>query len=112
MSNQVHEIELTIDQAEHQIKLGEALERLQSNKDFKLVINQGYLENEAIRLVRGRSDPSMQTPELQAANLRDIDAIGSFLVYLQQISRAANLAERAIKDAETEIELINAERGE
>ena len=49
--NDQQQIQISIEQANEVIALAEALERLQANKDFQVVIAKGYFEKEAIRLV-------------------------------------------------------------
>lgn len=106
---QVQEIELNIKQARKKVDLGESLERLKSNRDFKRLVLDGYFKSEAIRLVHLKSDPSMQTAERQAAILSDINAIGSFSQYLAVVTQMAGLASKAIVADEQTIEEISAE---
>lgn len=109
MSTEVREIELTRTDAQAQMALGEALERLQSNRDFKLLINEAYLRNEAIRLVHAKSDPATQDPDKQAAIIRDIDGIGCLLAFLRNTRQLAEMAGRAIENADRELQLIEEE---
>jgi hypothetical protein len=105
----VREIDASIERDKKHIELDKALERLESNRDFKAVIIDGYLEKEAIRLVHLKSDPAMATPERQAAIVSQIDAIGGLLQYFRVISRNAAVAVKAIESAEAEREEILAE---
>lgn len=87
--------------------MSEALNRLVENRDFKKVIKEGYLSQEAIRLVHLRADPAFQTPERQAAILGQIDAISHLSAYFRTVGLNAAIAEKAIaSDEETREELI------
>lgn len=82
------------------VELGNALDRLVHNPDFKRVVAQGYLNQEAIRLVHLKADPAMQRPDTQAAIVRDIDAIGALASYFNVIRRHAAMAADQMNDAE------------
>lgn len=89
------------------IALANALERLQKNRDFKEVISEGYFREEAIRLVHLKSDPSLKSPDKQAALLRDIDAIGALSEYFRTIRYNAGMAAQSIEaDEQTREELL------
>lgn len=110
MSNQqIQEIEMSIAQSKKMIDLGSALERLRANKDFKKVIQEGYFEKEAIRLVHLKADPSMQTPERQASIIRDMDAIGTLDQYFGSVFHQARLAAKAIEADEEALTELTAE---
>ena len=105
----VRHIEDSIQRDKSIVELGKAVERLQLNRDFKAVIVEGYLKQEAIRLVHLRVDPSMQTPERQASIMNQIDAIGGFSQYLRTIEYNAAMAEKAIETNEAMRSEIQAE---
>lgn len=50
LTSPTHEIEISIDGAKKLLALRQAYDRLEKNKDFKLLIAEGYLVNEALRL--------------------------------------------------------------
>jgi hypothetical protein len=77
-----------------QIALGDALNRLKSNRDFNKLILTGFLEDEAVRLVHAKADPQLQTPEKQAAVIRDIDAIGTLKAYFKLVDHYAEIARK------------------
>lgn len=101
--NQVQEIELQIEAAREIIAKRDALHRLTDNEDFKTVVREGYLKEEAIRLVQLKAQPQVQKPEIQADIVKAIDGIGCFLKYLQTIEFMAEQAERAIEEANEEL---------
>lgn len=108
----IQEIELNIAEAKKFVALGKSVEKLMANRDFKKVISEGYLEQEAIRLVHLKADPNMQDAESQAAIVTQIDAIGSFTAYLNKVMGQARMAEQAIEADEQELDLIRGEEGE
>ena len=105
----VDELELSIKEAEELVTLGVSLERLTKNKDFKRVIQEQYLHNEAVRLVHLKSDGNMQDARVQERLVRDIDAIGSFTQFLSKVRREADSAREAINTCNDELDHINSE---
>lgn len=97
-------IERNIADAKDIASVGEALERLKKNKDFKAVILEGYFKAEAIRLVHLRGDPAFQTPERKQSILNQIDAIGILSGFFYQIEHKTRMAEQAIRSGEEELE--------
>lgn len=102
-------VEVTIEELKESIELAEALKRLQSNPDFNKVINKGYLEDNAIRLVALRSSPSLQEKEQQESVLKEIDGIGALLNYFRRIMY---MGEEAKADLVNEQETLDSLRGE
>lgn len=100
------QLDRSIKNANQLIDIGNALERLRSNKDFRKVISEGYFEQEAIRLVMLKADPHMQTPEKQAAVLRDIDSVGALAQYFRTVIQKASLADKSVKADEAAREEI------
>lgn len=86
--------------AKAQKDLGDALLRLQSNRDFKRLVSEGYFRDEAVRLVSLKAHPEMQTPERQSSILLQIDAIGNLQQYFVIIGQQAALAERSLDGIE------------
>lgn len=106
---ELEQIELTEQEAKAKIELAKSLDRLSSNRDFKKIVLEGYFKEEAIRLVFAKSNPQCHSPEIQAAILRDIDAIGSFRQYLGQIEFDAMQAKKALQDCSDHREALEAE---
>lgn len=109
MTTEIERLEHSTHRAKQHLELGNALERLLNNRDFKAVIQQGYFEQEAIRLVHLKSDPAVDSPAKQANIIRDIDAIGALSAYLKEIQRQADLAKREIEDNEVMLEELRSE---
>jgi hypothetical protein len=93
-----------------QIELGKAIARLRENSDFKKVVLEGYLEEEAVRLVYARTDPSMAAPHQQADLVRQIDGVACFRDFFRTKLMLADQAANAIGEAEDlRTELLNEE---
>lgn len=88
------------------LKLSKALDRLKANPDFITIIKDGYLRDEAVRLVHLKADPVMQSVDKQTAVIRDIDAIGALASYFHTISKQGDMAEAAIEAAQVSREEI------
>ena len=99
-------VELNIKQAKEVVAMASALERLQANRDFKLVVTDGYFQKEAIRLVHLKADDKMQEPKRQDAIIAQIDAIGRLHAYFTTVYQLASMAEKAIEADEATIEEI------
>lgn len=103
----IKELEANIRQAKDAIELGNALERLFSNRDFKKIILNGYFEKEAVRLVRMKAAFDQQSEVAQQSCVKQIDAIGSMAEYLDGITTRAALARKEIDaDEQTRDEII------
>lgn len=109
----VQQIEENIRQAKEIVEFEKTLLRLMENKDFRKVIGDGYLRDEAVRLVHLRGDPAMQTPERQASVLRQIDSISHLSNWFRTVAHNASVARKAIEaDEETREELLREEAGQ
>ena len=106
MSNQSKVIEEGIKAARKLVDLGDALERLKSNRDFRTIVMEGYFEQEAIRLVQAKSNPGLQSAEMQKSILTQIDAIGNLNLYFSTIVQQATMARKNIEIDEAELEAI------
>lgn len=84
--------------AKAHIDAGSALERLRTNRDFKTLVVEGYLKDEAVRLVHAKSNPALQSAADQAAIVRDIDAIGSLAQFFNTIGQRAQIAGKQMRD--------------
>jgi len=108
-SNEVKEIEMNIKQARELVNLNTALERLEKNRDFKRLIKDEYLHNEAVRLVHLKADSNMQSEQRQSDVTRDIDAIGSFAQFLNMVGFKAEMAQQAIDACEDTLDTLREE---
>lgn len=108
-SNQIKDIEQNILKSKATVERGLALQRLKANKDFKLVVLEGYFKDEAVRLVHLKADPAMQTEDKQKSVLNQIDAIGAVSSYLQTVLFLAEQSAKNISADEQMIEELAAE---
>lgn len=106
-STELQQLERSIKQAQKLVDLGDSLERLRSNRDFKKIFIDGYFAEEAIRLVHLRADANMQSADSRKSIDAQIDAIGTVHQYLQTISVQAQMAGRGLAaDEQTRDELL------
>ena len=106
-STELQQLERSMKQAQKLVDLGDSLERLRNNRDFKKIFTEGYFEAEAIRLVHLRADSNMQSADSRKAIDAQIDAIGTVNQYLQTISIQAQMAGRSLDaDEQFRIELL------
>ena len=109
-------IDLTIEEAERQIKLGEDAQKLLNNPEFKSVIGDGYFRAEPARLssllgdIGGSyrwapSNGSTQLPmkefiQMQDNIERDLHSVGALQSYLRVVLWRAERAREALDDLE------------
>lgn len=106
MSDQQNSIERDIQNYKADIKLRDALTRLEKSKDFIAIVSDGYQKKEALRLVSLRVDPNTQADHSQRNILRDIDAISALGSYFQHIHQQADIAENSLETSEQTLEAI------
>ena len=111
MNSDIEQLEHSIQISKKSVDLGNALERLLRNRDFKAVIMEGYMKDEAIRLVHLKADPAMQTPASQHSIVSQIDAIGAVTSYLNEVRRQADQSKKVIHDAEEVLEELRNSEG-
>jgi hypothetical protein len=91
------EVDADIATARHELELGLALERLTLNKDFQLLIAQGYLKEELLRTTLDAQCLNNSDRKLQR-NER-IDAIAYFSLYLANVRNLSKTANQRISEA-------------
>lgn len=107
MSTALQQLEANIKQAQEIADLGNALDRLRNNRDFKKVVMEGFFNQEAARLVHLMADSNMQAPETQSSIYKQMVAIGGFRDYLDTLSIRADMARRAVEaDEATRDEML------
>jgi hypothetical protein len=101
MSNSdIETLEVEIDQAREVIRLNDELTKLLANPSFKKIIEVGYFEDEAIRLVALKMDLEFSSPEKQESIDRQMFGIGAVQAYLNKVRRAGNIAADAMAQME------------
>lgn len=99
--NQLQTIDLTIDDAKLKIETMAALERLHENEDFKLVISTGFMEKEALRLVRAKAFPSMRGNEERQAFINDrLQGVAELASWFNQVNQEGSASKAALEDHE------------
>lgn len=93
---ELQQLERNIKHAQKTVDLGDALDRLRNNRDFKKVIGEAYFNEEAVRLVHLMSDSNMQSPEIQQSIHKQMIAIGVFHDFLNTLATRADMARRSV----------------
>ena len=106
---ELQQLDANIKHAQKTVDLGDALERLRNNRDFKKVIAEGYFEQEAIRLVHLMSDSNMQSPDSQDSIHKQMIAVGGFRDYLDTLAIRADMSRRSVEADESMRDEILAE---
>jgi predicted adenine nucleotide alpha hydrolase (AANH) superfamily ATPase len=113
MNDSIETVEVSIQQAKETVDKMTSLLKLSKNKDFKKIVEEGYFEKEASRLVLLKADPSLQSDEDQKQIDNSIIAIGYFRQYLGTVIQLGRMAEKSLKEDESVLqELRNEELGE
>ena len=108
MSEQViKELENSLEAAEADINRLEALKRLMKNPDYKLLIDEFYLKDQALRLSMCLDDPSMK--HLQEDILTDLRAIAGFRRQLGVVFQMGEAAKQAKAEYQTELDSVRGE---
>jgi len=108
-AHEIQEIELNIKQAQAFVDAGKALERLQSNRDFKKIVMEGYFKEEAIRLVHLKGDFSQRHAPEQEMIAKDMHGIAAMNQYFNMVFARADHAERAIEADENTLDEMRSE---
>ena len=106
LEQDIKNTQVSIQEANEEIKLAEALDRLQLNPDFKVVINEAYIEAESTRICLAMSDNEMRHPDAQAALAKSAYAIGALNEFLCRIINAGNQAKAMLPEHEKSLEEI------
>ena len=102
----VAHMQISIDQAQHQLRLSEALDRLQQHPDFKLLVMGDYLKEQTVRLGHLLSEPAYQHKSKRKPIINEMHAIGTFLSYLRSVDQRGRMAREAIRVNEAELRHI------
>lgn len=105
--DKITSLEYSIKNNKNIVELNNALQRLLSNPDFKLVINEYYFEKEPLRLVKRLGTDSLGFADNRHIIVEQLKAITIFQEYLNKIPYLARTAVIDIKDCEDTIRLIN-----
>lgn len=107
VESQLQQIEISLEEAQHQVALAEALQRLHDNADFKLVILKGYFEQECQRTVMLKFAANYIGEQNQKDAENVLTGIGMLGQYFRKIFIRGEQADRAIQaDSATREELL------
>jgi hypothetical protein len=107
MNNDLENLNVSIEEAEKYVSRMNNVLNLTKNKDFIELIEKGYFEREASRLVLLKADPNMQKEEDQVAIIKSIDAIGYLRQYLRNTIAIGRMMEKSlVEDQKTKVELM------
>lgn len=96
MSEQ-HEIEVTVEGLKAQMELRNKLHRLLENEDFKALILEGYIKDEAVRNTKILGDPSIRANQRAFdSTIDDLKGIGLFDNHLRAVELMGNMAEEQL----------------
>lgn len=110
VNEDIQNIEMDIETARKIVRKRDMLNNLRNNPDFKEIFIDGYLREEAARLVGLKADPNMQEPEQQKFVDDSITGIGVFNQYLMVINQMGNQMENSMKSAERMQETLTEEQ--
>jgi len=97
---QIHQVDLSIEEANKNIRRMNALIKLSNNKEYKEIFLDGYFNAFAIKQVLLRADPTQQSEADQLQIMKNIDAIGALRIHLQSVITLGRQSEAAIQDDE------------
>jgi len=98
--SQIHRIEIDMETAKYDIKRADALSRLHSNADFKLIFLDDYFVQEASRLVLLRADPMVDNPR-ELKQIEDkITGIGVLRQHFGAVYQLGNMSQAALREQE------------
>jgi len=98
LREQLQEIDDRINELENDVAMGEALERLKENEDFKKLILEGYFDKEATRIMGVLTEPLKFKREVME-NLQDkMASIRNLKEFLQIKEQNARFAREQIEE--------------
>ncbi len=107
MSNPNEQEELETIDINHHVQMGEALERLRSNPDFKLVIEEGYLKDKALASVSLLGVPQERPRRIEI--MEDLIASSNLQFFMAMIEQFYDGAKAPILSDEEEEALTDGE---
>ena len=109
VNSRIENIDISIEHATKCVNKMNSVFNLHNNRDFIDVIEKGYFEEEASRLVLLKADPNLQKPDDQASIIRSIDAIGHFRQYLSSVINLGRMLEKSLQEDKQTREELNQE---
>lgn len=109
ISDQIKEVEISIEEAKKSIELSKCLEKLKNNREFKKLILQDYFIDEAARAVAGKSNPQLQDEMSQREFDKLIIGIGNLQQYFNKVRFFGEQSQRSLEEHENTLVELNAE---
>lgn len=110
IDQQIEEVETTVEHAKEVIAKASAVRRLAANKDFQLIVDQGYNIDEAVRLAHLVSDPRADD-RIKGLAQNDLQSLGAFKRYLGNIIQMGDMAEAELARFEDELDYLRSDEG-
>lgn len=110
-NEQIQHVELSLEDAKKVAALGEAIKRLEKNRDFQKVVFDCFFTEEAKRLTFLTADTTLDEKKA-AAVWQDIRAIGSFRAFLMARKTLGEMATKEINDHLEALDELRAEEGD
>lgn len=107
----IKHVELSLTEAKKIASLGEAIKRLEANKDFKRLVFDEYFTAEAQRLTFLTADTNLEE-KLANAVWSDIRAIGAFRAFIMNRKLMGDMAQKEIKDFNETLDELRAEEAD
>ncbi len=101
LTNELAEIDGRIKFLKENIEIGEAIERLHNNEDFKLVILKGYFDREAERIFGVLTDPNEYKRDMLQNMNEKLGSIRNLKQYIGVQLRNADMAPSEIEEEES-----------
>ena len=102
-SEEIQQVELSIEEARKFLNKVEALERLEQNADFKLLVFDTYFVDEAARYTGLLAEPPMQGAHQQSGILSSLRGISEFRQFLLKLKLQG---EQSRNDLQQQLELL------
>lgn len=112
MSKQEEEIEqihVSIEELKKSVELSEQLRSLMKNTNFKKVIEDEYLKEEAIRLTTLLGSPDERLDKVQKFIIKDLEGIAAFRRFLSKVLSMGNQAQDQIMSFEEELDHLTSD---
>lgn len=109
LEQEIEQLEMSMQDAKNNIKLLDAMERLQKNRDFKLLVESEYFEKEAARAVGMKSSPNFQEDREQKLVDNVIIGIGQLQQFFNKIFQVGMMSKRSLEEYEDEHQRLLAE---
>lgn len=100
LDNQIEEIELSIEEAKKMVAVRDSLYKLMNNRDWRKIIEERYLKDEAVRLTGLVGDNSPRVLEMREEIIISLQGISKFRQFLQDTIRMGDMAENSIIENE------------